>query len=99
MITTSFALSKNISVCDTLTFAGGVNSTPLTTNQTTTNLLGAATQGYVLPDGVVGYLLGAYEPITGVFTIGLGTQTLFWDGTPAEFTSVGQTGGNWKLAS
>jgi len=95
---TSFALSSNISVCDTLTFSNGVNAEPPQLAQTTENLLGVSTSGYVLPDGVVGYLLGAYEPVTGVFTVGTGTQTLFWAGTAQEFASVGQTGCNWQLA-
>jgi len=98
-IPTSFALSANISVCDTITFANGINSAPPQLAQGTENLLGVATSGYVLPSGVVGYLLGAYAPVTGVFTVGTGTQTLFWNGTAEEFASVGQTGGNWQLAA
>lgn len=98
-IPTSFALSENISICDTLTFANGMNAATPQLAQTTQNLLGASTRGYVLPDGVVGYLLGAYEPITGVFTVGVGTQTLFWNGTATEFATVGATGGNWQLAT
>jgi hypothetical protein len=96
---TSSALSPNISVCDTLTFANGMNVAPPQLTQTTENLLGVSTNGYVLPNGVVGYLLGAYEPMTGVFTIGTGTQTLFWNGTADEFSSVGENGGNWQLAT
>lgn len=96
---TSFELSTDISVCDTLTFANGMNAIPPQLTQTTQNLFGAPTSGYVLPDGVVGYLLGAYEPVTGVFTVGTGTQTLFWNGTANEFATVGATGGNWQLAT
>jgi len=98
-IPTSFALSDNISVCDTFTFANGMNATPPQLTQTTENLLGVSTSGYILPDGVVGYLLGAYEPVTGVFTVGTGSQTLFWNGTADEFSSVGANGGNWQLAT
>ncbi len=96
---TSFALSSNILVCDTLTFANGMNAEPPQLTQTTENLLGVSTSGYVLPDGVVGYLLGAYEPVTGVFTVGVGTRTLFWNGTASDFASVGKNGGNWTLAT
>lgn len=95
---TSFALSNNISVCDTLTFANGMNSVPPKLSATTVNLLGQPTTGYVLPEGVVGYLLGSYENVTNVFTIGTGTQTLFWNGTAEEFALVGKNGGNWQLA-
>lgn len=96
---TSFALSTNISVCDTLTFANGMNSIPPQLSASTVNLIGLPTAGYVLPEGVVGYLLGSYEPATNVFTVGVGVQTLFWSGTLEEFAVVGKTGGNWQLAT
>lgn len=96
---TASALSANIAVCDTITFANGMNLAPPQLTEGTLNLLGASISGYVLPDGVVGYLLGAYVPATGVFTVGTGIQTLFWSGTAQEFASVGQTGGNWQLAA
>lgn len=96
---TSFVLSENISVCDILTFANGMNSMPPKLSATTLNLLNAPTSGYVLPEGAVGYLLGSYEAVTNVFTVGTGTQTLFWNGTPEEFAMVGRTGGNWQLAT
>jgi hypothetical protein len=96
---TSFALSSNISACDTLTFANGMNASAPKLSATTMNLLGQPTSGYVLPDGVIGYLLGAYEATTNVFTVGTGSQTLFWNGTADEFSSVGTTGGNWQLAT
>lgn len=96
---TAFALSANIAVCDTLTFAAGVSITPPQAAQTAENLLNLPTKGYTLPNGVIGYLLGAYEPMTGIFTVGFGTQTLFWSGTAEEFSYVGQNGGNWQLAA
>jgi hypothetical protein len=96
---TTFALSKNIFVCDVLTFANGVNTTSPQLTQTTENLFGVPSNGYVLPEGVVGYLLGSYELTVGVFTVGSGTQTLVWAGTPQEFASVGLSGGNWELTA
>jgi hypothetical protein len=96
---TSFSLSATIAVCDILTFANGMDLILPQSTQNTLNLLGFSTKGYVLPDNVVGYLLGSYQQATGVFTVGDGTQTLFWNGTSDEFTSVGKTGGNWQLAT
>lgn len=96
---TSFVLSENISVCDTLTFANGMNAASLGATQTTQNLLGLPIRDYVLPQGTAGYLLGSYEQITNVFTVGVGNQTLFWTGTSEEFASVWQNGGKWQLAT
>ena len=95
---TSFVLSADISVCDTLTFANGIESSSLQLSETSFNLLWVTTNGYVLPDDIVGYLTGSFVQATNTFTVGTGNQVLFWNGTKTEFSSIGKTGGNWQMA-
>jgi hypothetical protein len=95
---TSFALSSNITVCDTLTFIGGISASQTGLTQPSLNLSGCAINGYVLPEGVCGYLLGSYDTVVNVFTVGIGNRALIWSGTIDQFSSVGKTGGDWQLA-
>jgi hypothetical protein len=95
---TSFALSSNILVCDTLTFANGISASQAGLTQPSLNLSGCATNGYVLPEGVCGYLLGSYDTVVNVFTVGTGNRALIWSGTANQFASVNETGGDWQLA-
>jgi len=96
---TSFSLSTNISECNVITFANGIESSSLQLSETSFNLLWVTTNGYVLPDGIVGYLTGFFSQATNTFTIGTGNQVLFWNGTKTEFSSIDKTGGNWQLVS
>ena len=95
---TSFSLFADISACNTLTFSNGVDSLSHEITQTSINLLGASTKGYILPEGVVAYLTGSYVDGTNVFTVGAGDRILFWNGSAGEFASVGKNGGNWGVA-
>lgn len=96
---TAFSLSPVFSVGDTLTFASGVNQQPPAATQSTMNLFGVATNGVVLPADTICYLNGSYDSLIGVFTVGGSGNTLFWVGTPEEFSDVNRTGGNWQLAT
>ena len=96
-IPTSFTFKDIILETDTVTFLGGVESSTLQIQPSSINLVDKPATGFIIPNGVVGYLLGSYIDATNVFTVGAGDRVLFWNGTTGEFTSVGQSGGNWSI--
>ena len=95
---TSSSFFTNISVCNTITFSNGIESSALQIQPSSINLVDKPTIGFIIPDDVIGYLTGSYVDATNVFTVGAGDRILFWNGTAGEFASVGQNGGNWRIA-
>jgi hypothetical protein len=95
---TSFTFKDCILDNDTITFLNGLESSSLQIQPSSINLIEKPTTGFVIPDNAIGYLTGSYVDVTNVFTVGAGDRVLFWNGTTGEFTSVGQNGGNWRIA-
>jgi hypothetical protein len=95
---TSFTFKDYILNTDTITFLSGVESSTLQIQPSSINLVDKPTTGFIIPDNVIGYLTGSFVDATNVFTVGAGDRILFWNGTAGEFASVGQNGGNWRIA-
>jgi hypothetical protein len=95
---TSFTFKDIILETDTVTFSNGIESSALQIQPSSINLVDKPTTGFIIPDNVIGYLTGSFVDATNVFTVGAGDRILFWNGTAGEFASVGQNGGNWRIA-